>query len=124
MTKTFKRKGPGAWTKKCLSLTLAFSMLLTLGFTDAIAATKQGAAAAANNALSDDNLLTRDGLPNGHIVLPSGASEMERYAAQELQSHINLVSGATLPITTKDLEESDFTASLSPAAVSAPEIGY
>lgn len=99
-------------------------MLLTLGFTDAIAATKQGAAAAANNALSDDNLLTRDGLPNGHIVLPSGASEMERYAAQELQSHINLVSGATLPITTKDLEESDFTASLSPAAVSAPEIGY
>jgi hypothetical protein len=38
------------------------------------------------------------GQPAGAIVLSPGASESERWAAEELQTHLRTMSGATLPI--------------------------
>ena len=129
ITEKSQRKGLHYWTKKCLSLTLAISLLVTTGFTGASAVSDspdfQPQVSTDNTAANrTDNILTQDGLPNAHIVVPSGASQMEYYAAEELQTHVKLVSGATLPISTKDMEATDFSASLSPSAVSATEKGY
>jgi hypothetical protein len=45
-----------------------------------------------------DTVLVRGGIPQASIVLPSDATELERLAATELQTHIGKMSGADLPI--------------------------
>lgn len=42
--------------------------------------------------------LTRDGEPRATITIPSEATATERFAAEELQKYIELISGARLPV--------------------------
>ncbi|WP_010275491.1 DUF4838 domain-containing protein [Paenibacillus senegalensis] len=48
--------------------------------------------------LNAGDLLVEEGEPRADIIIRSDASNMERYAAEELQSTIKMVSGAELPI--------------------------
>ena len=51
------------------------------------------------NVFADSGILITDaGQPSATIILPDDASAMEKLAAEELQYHIEKVSGATLPI--------------------------
>jgi hypothetical protein len=56
------------------------------------------AAAVAGRAGNGEAYLVRDGTAVAQIVLAAAATPVERSAAQELQQHIEKVSGATLPI--------------------------
>jgi len=47
---------------------------------------------------ADDCVLVKDGQPQAAIVLPSDASDIEKLAAQELQTYVEKMSGARLPI--------------------------
>ncbi|GMU54095.1 MAG: hypothetical protein AMXMBFR33_32410 [Candidatus Xenobia bacterium] len=47
-------------------------------------------------------VLTEDGQPRATIVLAAAPSEKARLAAQELQTYVRKISGATLPVTTDD----------------------
>ncbi|MBQ4290092.1 MAG: DUF4838 domain-containing protein, partial [Clostridia bacterium] len=48
-----------------------------------------------------DTVKLEDGTPIGTIVLPAGADEVLTLAAQELQTHIRLVTGAETPIVSR-----------------------
>ncbi len=65
-----------------------------------------------------------EGLPQAHIMLPENATELEQYAAEELRDHVELVTGATLPINYVDPAERSFTAVAEPSVVYVPEQGY
>jgi hypothetical protein len=68
--------------------------------------------------------LTVDGQPNSVIMLPHSASEKEAYAAQELQEHIKLVSGADVPILHGEPGDSAIVATLTPSEISTSKVGY
>ena len=68
--------------------------------------------------------LTQNGTPAAQIVLPEGATEMEKYAAEELRDHIELVSGARLPISITDLSRVDMASSVYPTEIKAETKGY
>ncbi len=53
----------------------------------------------------DTSLITENGVAKAHIVLP-GTSDFEKLAADELQYHIKLVSGAEVSITDTAAEDS------------------
>ena len=55
----------------------------------------------------DTSLITENGVAKAHIVLPEGASADEQTAAEELRSHIQLVSGgAEVTVTNAAQEDS------------------
>ena len=68
--------------------------------------------------------ITKDGVANGVIMLSPNATEMEIYAAQELQTHIELVSGARLNIIRDTSGNAAPYATMEPAAISAVQAGY
>lgn len=86
--------------KRTITFLLACTMLLTL-----IPAVSFAAAA-------DPVYLTENGAAASQILLPATASDMEEYAAAELQYHAKLVSGATLPIVTQTIGGVGFSASV------------
>ncbi len=49
-------------------------------------------------------VITQNGCPNAVIVLSEKATELEKYAAEELQTHIKKVSNADIPIVTEKTE--------------------
>ena len=59
---------------KAISLLLTFAMLLTIG--------------AINVSAADALALVENGVANAHIIVPSGASDIEKYAAEELRYHM------------------------------------
>ncbi len=44
------------------------------------------------------NLVTENGVATAHIVLAAGADQSEQYAAEELATHVRLVSGADISV--------------------------
>jgi len=54
----------------------------------------------------DTNLITENGIAKAHIVLSANATAREKKAAEELQYHIKLVSGADIAVTDTILEGS------------------
>ncbi len=69
--------------------------------------------------------ITIDGKANALILLPEDASYFEKLAAKELQDHVELVSGAWLPIDVQGSgEENAFTASISVTALETKKAGY
>jgi len=65
-----------------------------------------------SHAASNQVLLTDNGVPTSQILLSDSASDMEKYAASELQYHAKLVSGATLPIVTQASSGAGFSATV------------
>ncbi len=59
------------------------------------------AAAAIGGASAAEIWLARDGQASAQIVIPAASSPVERTAAQELQQHLEKVTGAALPIVTE-----------------------
>ena len=59
------------------------------------------AATAAAAASSNELWLARDGHAAAQIVLPAAATAVERTAAQELQQHLEQVTGATFPVVSE-----------------------
>ena len=70
------------------------------------------------------DFIVYEGVPQAHIMLMEDATGLEKQAADELQAHVELVSGVTLPIDTMDPADFDFSASYAPGVVSTPEKGY
>ncbi len=68
--------------------------------------------------------LVYEGNAQAHIMLPENATELEVYAAEELQLHAELVTGATLPINYVDPTNRAFEAYAEPASVTATDKGY
>ncbi len=69
--------------------------------------------------------ITIDGKANAIILLPEDASEYEKLAAKELQDHVELVSGAWLPISTQSNgKENEFNATISAKAMTTEKAGY
>lgn len=64
------------------------------------------AAAAAGGAATHEVFLVRDGAAVAQIVVPATCTPVERSAAQELQLHVQKVSGATLPIVAETTPKS------------------
>ena len=65
--------------------------------------------ALAASGLRADVVIVQDGRPQATIVLPQKPSENEKLAANELQKHIELISGAKLPIVEAKLgQQIDF----------------
>ncbi len=54
----------------------------------------------------DTSLITENGIAKAHIVLPEGASDIEKTAADELALHVKLVSGADIAVTDTAAEDS------------------
>ncbi|MFC5404706.1 DUF4838 domain-containing protein [Cohnella soli] len=69
-------------------------------------------------------LLTVDGNPNTQILISESASSMEQYAANELQKHFKLVSGANVPVLRGDPVNPTLSAGLSTTTIAATGIGY
>ena len=66
----------------------------------------------------DTSLLVENGVAKAHIVLPDGASDFEKTAAEELAYHIKLVTGAEIAVT--NAAQSDSSPSLSPPPTASP----
>ena len=85
--------------KRALSMALAMAMVFGMfGGQVTIAGAVAGEG---QNAQSSETALTVNGQANAAILLPEDASYYEKMAAQELQDHIALVSGAWMPIDTQ-----------------------
>lgn len=54
----------------------------------------------------DASIVTENGVAKAHIVLPTGAAQLEQYAAEELVYHIKKVSGADISVTSTVQENS------------------
>lgn len=68
----------------------------TEGTTDKVETNAPGTVAPAPS--YDPSLVAENGIAKAHIVLPNGASELEKFAAEELVYHIKKVSGADIPV--------------------------
>ena len=107
--------------KRLLSLTVVLVMVFGMFGTQVTAAS-----------LTEDELLyklntsiTIDGKANAIILLPEDASDLEKLAAKELQDHVELVSGAWLPIDIQGSgNENDFSASISVESMETKKAGY
>jgi len=73
---------------------------------------------------SMNDYITIEGEANAKIVLPVNASPMEQYAAQELSDHVELVSGASLPIIVSDIGNEQFSTAMLTSDISTDKQGY
>ncbi|MGD7708087.1 DUF4838 domain-containing protein [Microlunatus sp. Y2014] len=68
--------------------------------------------------------LVRDGRARGLIVISADAADLETRAAEELQEHVRLVSGADVPVLRGDPTRLAVEASLMPGRLVAPRPGH
>ena len=95
---------------KAISLLLTFAMLLTIG--------------AINVRAADALALVENGVANAHIIVPSGASDIEKYAAEELRYHMELVSGVEVPITVTNMDATDFSSDFTESRIDTPSADW
>lgn len=95
---------------KAISLLLTFAMLLTIG--------------AVNVRAADALALVENGVANAHIIVPSDASDIEKYAAEELRYHMELVSGVEVPITVTDMDATDFSSNFTESRIDTPSADW
>ena len=95
---------------KAISLLLTFAMLLTIG--------------AVNVRAADALVLVENGVANAHIIVPSGASDIEKYAAEELRYHMELVSGVEVPITVTNMDATVFSSDFTESRIDTPSAGW
>lgn len=95
---------------KAISLLLTFAMLLTIG--------------AVNVRAADALVLVENGVANAHIIVPSDASDIEQYAAEELRYHMELVSGVEVPITVTNMDATDFSSDFTESRIDTPSADW
>lgn len=95
---------------KAISLLLTFAMLLTIG--------------AVNVRAADALALVENGVANAHIIVPSDASDIEQYAAEELRYHMELVSGVEVPITVTNMDATDFSSDFTESRIDTPSADW
>lgn len=95
---------------KAISLLLTFAMLLTIG--------------AVNVRAADALVLVENGVANAHIIVPSDASDIEKYAAEELRYHMELVSGVEVPITVTNMDATDFSSDFTESRIDTPSADW
>ena len=95
---------------KAISLLLTFAMLLTIG--------------AVNVRAADALALVENGVANAHIIVPSDASDIEKYAAEELRYHMELVSGVEVPITVTNMDATDFSSDFTESRIDTPSADW
>ena len=95
---------------KAISLLLTFAMLLTIG--------------AINVRAADALALVENGVANAHIIVPSDASDIEKYAAEELRYHMELVSGVEVPITVTNMDATDFSSDFTESRIDTPSADW
>ena len=95
---------------KAISLLLTFAMLLTIG--------------AINVRAADALVLVENGVANAHIIVPSDASDIEKYAAEELRYHMELVSGVEVPITVTNMDATDFSSDFTESRIDTPSADW
>lgn len=86
------------WLQKTIVCLLAALLVIPGSQLSVEAGGKTSVATTGNEISENAPQLVENGQPRAEIIINSNAAEMERYAAKELQSTIELVSGATLPI--------------------------
>ena len=95
---------------KAISLLLTFAMLLTIG--------------AVNVRAADALALVENGVANAHIIVPSDASDIEKYAAEELRYHMELVSGVEVPITVTKMDATNFSSDFTESRIDTPSADW
>ena len=95
---------------KAISLLLTFAMLLTIG--------------AVNVRAADALVLVENGVANAHIIVPFDASDIEKYAAEELRYHMELVSGVEVPITVTNMDATDFSSDFTESRIDTPSADW